>query len=72
MTGGKAVASRKRSQRRALLAAAEVDLTKLTNIDVVDAALCALAAHHVATGGDYQTYGEPDTGLIIVPQCLNP
>ena len=72
LTGGKAVASRKRSQRRALLAAAEVDLTELTNIDLVDAALCALAAHHAATGGVCQTYGEPDTGLIIVPQRLNP
>ena len=72
LTGGKAVASRKRSQRRAVLAAAEVDLTELTNIDLVDAALCALAAHHAATGGVCQTYGEPDTGLIIVPQRLNP
>ena len=72
LTGGKAVASRKRSQRRALLAAAEVDLAELTNIDLVDAALCALAAHHVATGGACQTYGEPDTGLIIVPQCPHP
>ena len=68
LTGGKAVASRKRPQRRALLAAAGVDLTALTNIDLVDAALCALVALHVSTGGAYQAYGEPDTGLIIVPR----
>jgi len=68
LTGGKAQASRKRSERRALVAAAGIDLTELTNIDLVDAALCALVAHYAARGGACRTYGEPDTGLIIVPQ----
>ena len=68
LTGGKAKASRKRLERRALLSAAEVELAELTNIDLVDAALCALTAHHVATGRPVQTYGEPDTGLIVVPR----
>ena len=72
LTGGKADASRKRPQRRALLAAARIDLKELTNIDLVDAALCALAAHHAASGGACRAYGEPDTGRIIVPQYLNP
>lgn len=71
LTGGKADASRKRAQRRALLAAAGVNLAKLTNIDLVDAALCALAARHAATGRACRTYGEPDTGLIIVPEYPN-
>ena len=67
LTGGKAVASQKRTQRRALLEKAGVDLTELTNIDLVDAALCALAAHYAARGDACQTYGEPETGYIVVP-----
>ena len=68
LTGGKANASRKRSERRALLSAAAVDLTQLTNIDLVDAAICAVTAHHVTRGGASKIYGEPGTGLIVVPE----
>jgi len=71
MRGGNADASRKRAQRRALLEAAEIDLTMLTNIDLVDAALCALAAYRAATGGACVSFGEPGTGLIIVPARQN-
>jgi predicted RNase H-like nuclease len=46
---------------------AGIDLAPLTNIDLIDAALCALAAHHAASGGDCVIYGEPESGLIIVP-----
>ena len=67
LRGGNADASQKRGQRRALLDKAGVDLTKLTNIDLVDAALCALAAHYAARGDVCRAYGEPETGYIVVP-----
>lgn len=67
LRGGNADASKKRTQRRALLAQAEIDLTELTNIDLVDAALCALTAYHAATGRECISFGEPNTDLIIVP-----
>lgn len=67
LRGGNAKASQKRNQRRALLEQAGIDLTNLTNIDLIDAALCALTAYQAATGGECLSFGEPDTGLIIVP-----
>lgn len=67
LNGGEADASCKRLQRRALLEKAGIALTELTNIDLVDAALCALAAHHAASGGKCCLYGEQETGLILVP-----
>jgi predicted nuclease with RNAse H fold len=60
-------AKQKRTVRRDLLNRAGVDISKLTNIDKVDAALCALAAHHFALG-TFKTYGEAMTGLIVVPR----
>jgi predicted nuclease with RNAse H fold len=71
LRGGNADASQKRTQRRALLAQAEIDLTELPNIDLVDAALCALTAYHAATGRECMSFGEPNTGLIIVPVSQN-
>jgi predicted nuclease with RNAse H fold len=71
LTGVKANAASKRVQRRSLLAEAGIDLAELTNIDLVDAAICALTAHCVASGGAYVGYGEADTGYIIVPAGLN-
>ena len=70
LRGGNADASRKHKgiQRRAVLEQAGINLARLTNIDLVDAALCALTAHHAATGGECVSFGKPDTGLIIVPQ----
>lgn len=67
--GGNAQARQKRPQRLALLQQAGIDTTALTSIDRIDAALCALAAHHLASGRPCQVYGEPDTGLIVVPQA---
>ena len=67
LRGGNADARQKRKQRRELLAQAGIDLAKLTNIDLVDAALCALTAHRAAKGAACVSYGDPDTGLIIVP-----
>lgn len=72
LTNGAAEATRKGEQRRAVLAQAGIALTELTNIDLVDAALCALTAYHAATGGACVTYGEQETGYIIVPESLKP
>jgi predicted nuclease with RNAse H fold len=72
LRGGNAEASQKRKQRRALLEAAGIELSSLTTIDLIDAALCAVTAYHAATGGDCVSYGEPNTGLIIVPSQRNP
>ena len=69
---GNADAKRKRSQRRSLLKKAGVDLVELTNIDFVDAALCALTAQYVASGGRCVCYGDANTGYIIVPEGLRP
>lgn len=71
LRNGNADASKKREQRRALLKQARVDLAMLTNIDLVDAALCAFTAHLATTGKLGMTpFGDPDTGLIIVPSRL--
>jgi predicted nuclease with RNAse H fold len=67
LRGGNADASQKRTQRRALLEGEGIDLSKLSNIDLVDAALCALVAYRAATGRECMRFGEPNTGLIIVP-----
>ena len=70
LAGHPVSAKQKRRVRRALLEAAGIDTTELTNIDLVDAALCALTAHFVASGQACKSYGEPGTGLIIVPTSL--
>ncbi|MBD2719205.1 DUF429 domain-containing protein [Synechococcus sp. FACHB-909] len=67
LRGGQAQASQKRAQRRAVLQQAGIDLAPLTSIDWIDAALCALTAHHAAVGGACVHYGEPETGWIVVP-----
>jgi predicted nuclease with RNAse H fold len=67
LRGGAAKAAQKRTQRRELLQKAGIDLAPLTNIDWIDAALCALTAHRVASGATCLAFGEPDTGLIVVP-----
>lgn len=71
LRGGNADAAKKRTQRRALLERAGINLSKLTNIDLVDAALCALTAYYAATGRACTSFGEPNTGLIIVPAKQN-
>jgi predicted nuclease with RNAse H fold len=70
LRGGQAQAAQKRLQRQELLEQAGLDLTPLTNIDLIDAALCALTAHVVAIGGECVSYGEPESGLIVVPRWL--
>ena len=68
LRGGHATAANKRAQRSELLEQAGIDLASLTSIDRVDAALCALAAHHAAVGRACHTYGEANSGWIVVPK----
>lgn len=64
---GKIVPARqKREVRKSILARAGVDPAPLTNIDKVDAALCAVAAARLADG-DHVAYGDDATGHIIIP-----
>ncbi|WP_038164517.1 DUF429 domain-containing protein [Verrucomicrobium sp. BvORR106] len=70
LRGGDADARQKRTQRRALLEKAGINLTHLTNIDLVDAALCALTAHHAALEWECLPLGTVESGLIIVPTRL--
>ena len=68
LRNGEAKARQKRPQRTALLAQAGINTELLTSIDLIDAALCALTAHRVASGAACLAFGEPDTGLIVVPE----
>jgi predicted nuclease with RNAse H fold len=56
----------KRARRRALLEDAGIDTRLLTNIDLVDAALCALAAQCFATAR-FSAYGDAADGFIVIP-----
>lgn len=71
LRGGNANARQKRTQRRSLLEQAGIDLAKLTNIDLVDAALCAHTAHQAATRGELKGFGDDDTGRIFVPTSVS-
>lgn len=59
-------AKRKGTERRDILRAAGVDTVELTNIDWVDAALCALTAHQFLAG-NFKTYGDEKEGFVVVP-----
>jgi predicted nuclease with RNAse H fold len=52
--------------RRELLSRAGIDTVKLSNIDTIDAALCAYAAHCLLAG-NFKTYGDAIEGFIVVP-----
>jgi len=71
LRGGKASAGKecKRRQRKELLTEAGISFPKEVSMDFIDAALCALTAHMVCTGKQMKSFGEPETGLIIVPAC---
>ncbi len=65
---GKVVSAKKKSEtRRHLLYSHGVATEHLTNIDLVDAALCALTAHFVARG-DFVSHGDAQTGFIVCPR----
>jgi len=61
-------AAHKRSQRTELVRQAGINPAPLTSIDFIDAALCALAAHQLASGRPCRADGEAGSGLIVVPQ----
>ena len=67
LRGGRAHVVRKRAQRSALLRTYGVRTEHLTNIDWIDAALCALAADLLAARAPMQFHGEARAGFIIVP-----
>lgn len=60
-------AKQKRADRPRLLRAAGLSIDSLTNIDLVDAALCALTAHYLLAG-TFKIYGEAAEGVIVVPK----
>lgn len=60
-------AKQKRADRPRLLREARLSMAALTNIDMVDAALCALAAHHLLAW-TFKTYGDAAEGFIVVPK----
>jgi predicted nuclease with RNAse H fold len=60
-------AKQKRVIRRELVREAKIDTTPLTNIDMIDAALCALTANYLLTGS-IKTYGDVAEGFIVVPR----
>jgi predicted nuclease with RNAse H fold len=68
LRGGNASAKRKRFERAELLRAAGIQLPVPYGIDTVDAALCALTAHLVATGAQSLCFGNAKTGYIVVPK----
>ena len=67
LAGRPCSARQKRTERRRLLESIGVDTGELTNIDTIDAALCALTAHYFADNG-CKKYGDANTGYIIVPR----
>ena len=67
LAGAPVSAKRKATLRRELLRNAGIDTTRLANIDIVDAALCALTAHQLMAGS-IKTYGDAESGLIVVPK----
>src|SRR5262249_786906 len=64
---GKVVSAKeKRSIRRALLSKVGFPVVELSNIDELDASLCAIAAQSFACE-HFKTYGDQTGGFIIVP-----
>jgi len=59
-------ARNKKIDRQRLLSAAEINIGQGRSMDLIDAAVCALSSHYF-TLGCIKTYGDPDTGLIAVP-----
>ena len=60
-------AKHKSRDRRRLLCEAGLSIDSLTNIDLVDAAFCALTAHHLLAG-TFKTHGDAVEGFIVVPK----
>ena len=67
LAGTIVTAKHKSRDRRRLLREAGLSIDFLTNIDMVDAALCALTAHHLLNV-TFKTYGDAAEGFIVVPK----
>ena len=64
---GKVVsAKQKRTIRRQALLDRQICIDELLNIDLIDAALCAVAAHEF-TSGSMDLYGDQLEGYIVTP-----
>lgn len=61
----------KKEWRTAVLRARGVELTRLTSIDLIDAALAALTGL-LALRGEFTALGDPDEGAIVVPDRTLP
>jgi len=68
MVGQVVSAKPKLTNRRKALKDRGYDDSNLSNIDFVDAALCAIAADEFSKN-NYQSFGNREEGLIIVPAC---
>lgn len=69
--GAKApVGSKTVSRRQTLTSKANYDVSSLTSLDFVDAALCALAADYFRLG-HFQAYGCKNEGFIVLPSNSN-
>jgi predicted nuclease with RNAse H fold len=66
LAGTPVSAKEKGPVRRALLAQAGIDPALLASIDMVDAALCALAAHRLQLG-EVSRFGDAESGFIVIP-----
>ncbi len=60
-------AKHKRTDRPRLLRKTGLDVESLTNIDLVDAALCALTAQYLLAGA-IKMYGNVEEGFIVMPK----
>jgi predicted RNase H-like nuclease len=59
-------AGNKRAERRAVLEAAGIRTEGLGSLDLIDAALCAVAARHYLLG-DYRLLGDQEGGFLLLP-----
>ncbi len=66
LAGKVVTAKAKATVRRATLRARGYDVTRLVNIDFVDAALCAVTAKAFLKGG-WKSFGDEQEGFIVVP-----
>jgi predicted nuclease with RNAse H fold len=69
LRGGNARAKRKKIERSELLLIAGIQLPTPVGIDTIDAAICAMTAHLVATGAQSLCFGDAQTGYIVVPKA---
>jgi predicted nuclease with RNAse H fold len=66
MSGLNIPAGNKRMIRREILFRKGYDVSSLTNIDYIDAVLCAIAANELSKR-NYRTFGNREEGFIILP-----